>query len=73
MNANNAPSDPITNEDSTICIHDGTAELTATASSSNNIMWYDVASGGTPVHNGSSYSFIPTKTGSTIFYVEAYD
>ena len=73
VNANNAPSDPITNEDSTICIHDGTAELTATASSSNNIMWYDVASGGTPVHNGSSYSFIPTKTGSTIFYVEAYD
>jgi hypothetical protein len=73
VNANNAPSDPITNKDSTICIHDGTAELTATAGSSNNIMWYDVASAGTPVHNGSSYSFTPTKTGSTIFYVEAYD
>ena len=73
VNANNAPADPITNEDSTICIHDGTTELTATTISSSNILWYSVASGGTPLHNGSAYSFTPTKTGATIFYVEAYD
>ena len=73
VNANNAPADPITNTDSVICLHDGTVELTATTSSTSNIQWYTVASGGTPIQSGASYNFYPTKTGSTFLYVEAFD
>lgn len=73
VNANNAPADPITNTDSLICLHDGTVELTATTSTTSNIQWYTVASGGKPIQSGASYNFSPTKTGSTFLYVEAFD
>jgi photosystem II stability/assembly factor-like uncharacterized protein len=49
----------------------GTVNLGATASP-NNINWYTVSTGGSPIATGNSYT-TPTLSATTTYYVEAYN
>jgi len=73
VNSNNAPSDPITNTDSLICLYDGNAILTAASPDGDDLRWYTNPTGGTAVSTSGSYSFTPTTLGNKFIYVEAYD
>ncbi len=67
---NAAPSAPVVTPSSrTICAGE-TASFTATAAPGATINWYTAASGGTPVHTGSSFTS-PVLTSSTTYYAEA--
>jgi len=67
---NAAPSAPVVTPSSrTICAGE-TASFTATADPGATINWYTAASGGTPVHTGSSFTS-PVLTSSTTYYAEA--
>ncbi len=72
VNANNAPPEPITNLDSTICLFDGNVALSATSTSST-IRWFNHPSDNLPIATGNSYTFFPEKLGAKLIYVEAYD
>lgn len=66
-----APSEPVVNNDTTICLLHG--DINLSVSGSNTLRWYDVAAGGTPVKTGSSYTFTPKSRGMHYMYVDAYD
>ncbi len=67
---NAAPSAPVVTPSSkTICSGE-TASFTATADPGATINWYTSASGGTPVHTGSSFTS-SALTSSTTYYAEA--
>lgn len=52
----------------------GSINITATpGSQGDNVKWYDVASGGSPVHTGTSYSVSPDPGNSVTYYAVSYD
>ncbi|PCJ67191.1 MAG: hypothetical protein COA58_02410 [Bacteroidetes bacterium] len=73
VNSNNAPTAPLTNLDSLICIHDGQVTLTATSASGDSIRWFDVPSFGNQLHTGNSFTFSPNQLGTQQFFIDAYD
>ncbi|MDB4107706.1 PKD domain-containing protein [Bacteroidia bacterium] len=73
VNANNAPSAPITTTDSLICITNGNVSLTAQSPSNDSLFWYETPSGGSVFHSGSTYLYSPNKIGVKYLYVEAFD
>jgi hypothetical protein len=73
VNAKNAPSEPITNTDTLVCIHDGEVSLKAYSTSGDQINWYDRPSGGSLIASGNTFTFDPQKLGAAYIYVEAFD
>ena len=65
---NPIPAPPVTNDVSRC----STGSLTLNATSSQQIFWYDAASGGNLLATGSSYT-TPVLTSSTAYYVETGD
>ncbi|MCP4437673.1 MAG: T9SS type A sorting domain-containing protein [Aureispira sp.] len=61
------PSAPAASGDE-LCGSAGTATLSATASAGGTLKWYNVASGGTELGTGATYS--PVVVGTSNFYVE---
>lgn len=61
------PSAPAASGDE-LCGSAGTATLSATASAGGTLNWYNVASGGTSLGTGTTYS--PVVAGTSNFYVE---
>ncbi len=66
-----APADPITSNDTTICLLGGDITLSATAT--NTLRWYDVAAGGNPIQTGNTLTFTPNDRGTYYRYVDAYN
>lgn len=67
-----APSDPITSNDTTICLLGG--DITLSASATNTLRWYDVAAGGNPIQTGNgTLTFKPDERGTFYRYVDAYN
>ena len=73
VNASNAPLDPITVIDTTICINEGQVTLSASSPSGDPLFWYDVPSGGTSIASGSTLTYNPQTLGNDFVYIESYD
>lgn len=73
VSASNAPKEPLTEQDSLICLYDGFATLTATSPDGDALRWYTTPTGGTPVSTNNSYQYNPTSLGNKFVYVEAFD
>jgi hypothetical protein len=69
-----APSDPVTSNDTIVCLRSvSTLTMTATASGTDTVRWFDKPSGGTPFKTGTTHTYLPTSVGNKTFYVEAWN
>ena len=69
-----APSAPVLTNDTVICLASTTSlVLNANAGSGLSIRWFNAASGGSSIQNGSTYTFTPSKREVRTFYADAYN
>ena len=75
VNADFAPTKPTGAKDTSICLESSNVQiqLTAYSSSSANVRWFDVATGGTPLTTGTSLDVTISSRGEQNFYVETWD
>ncbi len=66
-----APSEPITSNDTSVCLLSD--EFLLHASANETVRWFDVPSGGQPVHTGDSFMFSPEKKGQSLVFVDAFN
>jgi len=57
--------------DATICDGDAIPELSATVGADERVDWYDVATGGSPIASGPTYTPVIAGAGSITVYAEA--
>jgi len=67
-----APSEPLVSNDTIVCLSSNPS-ITLEAQSSQTLRWYTVASGGTPIHSGSTLLVTPTAIGNYEYFVEAWN
>lgn len=69
-----APAAPVLSNDTTVCLAATTSlVLNASAGSGLSIRWFNAASGGSSIQNGSTYTFTPVKREVRTFYADAYN
>jgi len=67
-----APSEPLVSNDTIVCLSSNPSILLE-AQSIHTLRWYNVASGGTPIHTGSNFLFTPNAMGNYEYFVEAWN
>ena len=67
-----APQEPVTSNDTTVCIGSGgSVTLRASAGSGLSVRWFNEA--GSQVGTGSTYSFTPVKRETLTYYADAFN
>ncbi|MEC8692342.1 MAG: PKD domain-containing protein [Bacteroidota bacterium] len=75
VNADFAPSKPTGAKDTSVCLESSNVQLqlTAYSSTSADVRWFNVATGGTPLTTGTSLNVNVSSRGEQNFYVETWD
>lgn len=69
-----APSPPVLSNDTTVCLSSGSAiTLNATAGAGLSVRWFSAASGGSSIHTGNNFLFMPVKREIKTFWADAYN
>jgi len=69
-----APIAPAVSKDTVVCLKNiSTLAITAFSANNDSIRWFNVASGGTPIHRGGTYNFMPSADGIFTFYADAWN
>lgn len=74
VGSNFAPQSPVLSKDTTVCLGSGNPiSIQATAPSGLTIRWFSAASGGSSIHTGNTYNFMPTKRETVTLYADAFN
>lgn len=74
VGSNFAPSAPVVSNDTTVCLASGNVlTLNATAGTGLTVRWFNAASGGSSIHTGNNFNFLPVKREIKTFYADAFN
>lgn len=73
VSADFAPQSPQVLKDTTVCLSDGNILVYANDLDGNQLLWYNVPSGGNPISSADNYSIAINSVGKKVVYVESFD